>query len=75
MVGTFKRFDIGRHPIRQWRILTLVTWLISFPKMWAHRAKIDKAGLPKGLKPPYFLICNHNSFMDFMHLTKAIPSW
>ncbi len=72
MVGTFKRFDIGRHPIRQWRILTLVTWLISFPKMWAHRAKIDKAGLPKGLKPPYFLICNHNSFMDFMHLTKAI---
>ena len=72
MVGAFKRFDIGRRPIRQWRILTLVTWLISFPKMWLHRAKIDRTGLPKGLKPPYFLICNHNSFMDFMHLTKAI---
>ncbi len=72
MVGTYKRFDIGRRPIRQWRILTLVTWLISFPKMWAHRAKVDRTGMPKGLKPPYFLICNHNSFMDFMHMTKAI---
>ncbi len=72
MVGSFKRFDIGRRPIRQWRILTIVTWLISFPKMWLHSARVDKSGLPKGLKPPYFLICNHNSFMDFMHLTKAI---
>ena len=72
MVGSFKRFDIGRRPIRQWRILTIVTWLISFPKMWLHRARIDRSGMPKGLKPPYFLICNHNSFMDFMHMTKAI---
>ncbi len=72
MVGTFKRFDIGRRPIRQWRVLTVVTWLISFPKMWLHRAKVDRTGLPKGIKPPYFLICNHNSFMDFMHMTKAI---
>jgi 1-acyl-sn-glycerol-3-phosphate acyltransferase len=72
MIGDFKRFDVARRPNRQWRILMPVTWLISFPKAWLHRARIDKTGLPKDLKPPYFLLCNHNSFMDFMIMTKAI---
>jgi 1-acyl-sn-glycerol-3-phosphate acyltransferase/ribosomal protein S27AE len=72
MIGQFKRFDVARRPNRPWRALTPVTWLLSFPKAWAHRARIDKTGLPKGLKPPYFLLCNHNSFMDFMIMTKAI---
>jgi 1-acyl-sn-glycerol-3-phosphate acyltransferase len=49
-----------------------VTWLLSFPKYYAHRARVNKTGLPKGLKPPYFLLCNHNSFMDFMIMTRAI---
>jgi len=46
--------------------------LLSFPKAWAHRARVDKVNIPKELKPPYFLLCNHNSFMDFMIMTKAI---
>jgi len=28
--------------------------------------------MPDDIKPPYFLLCNHNSFMDFMIMTKAI---
>ena len=72
MIGNFKRYNIGRRPGRQWHILRPVTWLISFPKAWSHRARIDKTGLPKGIKPPYFLLCNHNSFMDFMIMTRAI---
>jgi len=28
--------------------------------------------MPEGIKPPYFLLCNHNSFMDFKIMTKAI---
>ena len=72
MIGGFKRFDMVRQPNRQWRILSPVTWLVSFPKAIAHRAKIDKARIPKSLKPPYFLLCNHNSFMDFMIMTKAV---
>jgi len=28
--------------------------------------------MPKGLKPPYFLLCNHNAFMDFKIMTRAI---
>ena len=72
MIGNFKRFDIFRRPNRPWIILTPIIWLFSIPKAWKHRARIDKTGMPKGLKPPYFLLCNHNSFMDFMIMTKAI---
>jgi len=63
---------MNRKPNRQWHILRPITWLVSLPKARSHRAKIDKSGLPVGLKPPYFLLCNHNSFMDFMILTRAI---
>jgi len=72
MVGKFKRFDMTRKPNRQWRILTPITWLLSFPKALAHRSRVDKTGVPKWLKPPYFLLCNHNSFMDFMIMTTAV---
>jgi 1-acyl-sn-glycerol-3-phosphate acyltransferase len=72
MIGNFKRFDVGRRPNRPWRLLTPVTWLLSYPKAWKHRARIDKTGMPKRLKPPYLLLCNHNSFMDFKIMTKAI---
>lgn len=72
MIGAYKRFDMNRRPSRQCPLLMPVTWLLSFPKAWAHRAKIDKSGVPKALKPPYFLLCNHNAFMDFMIMTKAV---
>ena len=72
MIGEFKRFDMARKPNRQWRVLSPVTWLLSYPKAISHRAKVNKDGMPKWLKPPYFLLCNHNAFMDFMILTKAI---
>jgi len=72
MIGKFNRFDMARKPNRQWRVLTPVTWLLSFPKTIAHHARVNKDGMPKWLKPPYFLLCNHNSFMDFMIMTKAI---
>ena len=72
MIGNFKRFDMSRRPKRQMRILTLLAWLLSFPRAWAHRVRIDKTRVPKQLGPPYFLLCNHNAFMDFMIMTKAI---
>ena len=72
MIGDFKRYNMNRRPNRQWRILSPVTWIASFPKAHMHRARIDKSGIPSSIKPPYFLLCNHNSFMDFMIMTKAI---
>ena len=72
MIGSFNRFDMVRKPNLQWRVLTPVTWLFSFPKAFAHKARIVKTEEVKNLKPPYFLLCSHNSFMDFMIMTKAI---
>ena len=72
MIGEFKRFDMARKPNRQWRVLSPVTWLLSYPKAIAHRARVNKDSMPEWLKPPFFLLCNHNSFMDFMIMTKAI---
>jgi len=63
---------MARRPSRQWLGLTPVTWLLSYPKAIMHRARVNKDAMLKEIKPPYFLLCNHNSFMDFMIMTKAV---
>ena len=72
MIGDFERYDMTRRPNRQWHILRPITWLLSFPDCISHKAKINKEAVPKNLKPPYFLLCNHNAFMDFKVMTKAV---
>ena len=67
----FQRFDMAKKPQRQKNYLRPVTWLLSFPSVWKHRLKINKVGM-KGLKPPYVLLSNHTSFMDFKVMTAAI---
>ncbi|MCL2882261.1 MAG: 1-acyl-sn-glycerol-3-phosphate acyltransferase [Coriobacteriia bacterium] len=71
MIGNYERFDMGRKPTKPWRVLAPIIWSLSFPKFWRHHDKVDKTSLPAGLKPPYFLLCNHNSFMDFMIMSCA----
>ncbi len=65
------RFDMAKPPVRQWHILRPITWLLSFPAVWRHRTKIVKINM-QGLKGPYLLLSNHNAFMDFKVLTRAI---
>jgi len=72
MIGDFKRYDMTRRPTRQLNILRPLTWLLSYPDCITHKAKINKINIPADLKPPYFLLCNHNAFMDFKVMTKAI---
>ncbi|MDR1565554.1 MAG: 1-acyl-sn-glycerol-3-phosphate acyltransferase [Oscillospiraceae bacterium] len=75
MVGKWKRFNAAKRPKRQPTLLKPIIWGVSFPKAWAHKSKVDKSEMPKGangVKPPYLLLCNHNSFMDFMIMSKAI---
>ena len=72
MIGNYKRFDMEKPPKRQPFYLKIVIWAICFPIAWLHRSKIDKSKVPKELKPPYFLLCNHNTFLDFIVMTKAI---
>jgi len=72
MIGEFPRFDMVRRPTRQWRFLTPVTWAVTYPRALWRRSKVDDSGLPRDLKPPYFLLCNHNAFLDFTVTTKVI---
>ena len=67
----FQRFDMNKRPERQKNYLRPLTWLLSFPSVWKHGLKIKKVNM-KGLKPPYILLCNHTSFMDFKVMTAAI---
>ena len=67
----FERFDMTKPPIRTRWFLRPLTWLLSVPSTISHRTRITKTGT-EGLKAPYLMLCNHNSFMDFKVLTKAV---
>lgn len=67
----FPRFDMARPPKRQSALLRPVAWLLSFPDVWKHRARIERVNMD-GLTAPYLLLCNHNAFLDFKVTTAAI---
>jgi 1-acyl-sn-glycerol-3-phosphate acyltransferase len=67
----FTRFDMSKAPVRTKWYLRPLTFLLSFPDVLKHRSKITKTGM-EGIKPPYVLLCNHNSFLDFKVATMAI---
>lgn len=67
----FIRYDMGKPPIRTKWYLRPITYVLSAPGVYKHHTKITKTGM-KGIKPPYLLLCNHNSFLDFKVATKAI---
>ncbi|MBO4669435.1 MAG: 1-acyl-sn-glycerol-3-phosphate acyltransferase [Lachnospiraceae bacterium] len=67
----FKRFDMSKPPVRTKWYLRPLTYLLSAPDVRKHKTKITKTRT-EGLEPPYLMLCNHNSFLDFKVLTKAI---
>ena len=71
MNDEFERFDMARPPIRTRWYLRPITWLLSIFDVLAHKTQIHYEGT-KDLKPPFLLLSNHNAFMDFKVLTKAI---
>lgn len=71
-IEDFPRYDFATRIEPQVRWLTPVAWLLSFPDVWKHKVKIHRDPRLKDIKPPYLLICNHNSFTDFKVMTAAI---
>lgn|SRR5574344_793274 len=65
-----KKFDFARDPNRVKWFLRPITWVIAFPAIFRHHTKIEKTNM-EGLKPPYLLLCNHNSFYDMKVATCA----
>ncbi|MFA5235344.1 MAG: hypothetical protein WC399_00610 [Bacilli bacterium] len=70
-VDQMPTFDMNEMPRKCKWFLRPIAWLLSFPETIKHQVKIRKHGI-KGLKPPYLLLCNHNSFFDFKVATRAI---
>lgn len=69
-ISDFPRYDFVSRIKPQARYLTPIAWAMSFPDTWKHATKITRD--LRGVKPPYILLCNHNSFLDFKVLTAAI---
>ena len=71
MKKEFERFDMSLPPVRTKWYLRPLTYLLSAPDTYKHKAIIKKYGC-EDLKPPYLLLCNHNAFLDFKVATRAI---
>jgi len=69
-IADFPRYDFFKEVKPQARYLTPLTWLLSYPDVWKHKTRFSRD--IKGVKPPYLLLCNHNSFLDFKVMTAAI---
>ena len=70
-VNEMPRFDLKELPKRAKWYLQLLAWVLSFPETFAVKSKIKRHNMD-GLKGPYILLCNHNSFVDFKVATRAI---
>lgn len=69
-IADFPRYDFAKPVKPQARYLTPVAWALSFPDVLKHKAKISRN--LQGVKPPYIMLCNHNSFLDFKVMTAAL---
>lgn len=65
----FKRFDMAKKPQRQH--LRWLIALLSIPDANKHKCVITKINM-EGVKPPYLLLVNHNAFLDFKVVEKAV---
>ncbi len=71
-IEDFPRYDFATRIEPQVRWLLPLAWALSYPDVWKHKVKIHRDPRLKDIKPPYLLICNHNSFTDFKVMTAAI---
>jgi len=69
-IANFPRYDFCKEVKPQARFLTPVAWMLSYPDVWKHKTRFFRD--LQGVKPPYLLLCNHNSFFDFKVMTAAI---
>lgn len=59
-----KRYNTAKYPIRQPLFFTWLIWFLSKIVLANKRHRVEKINM-EGLKPPYMLLSNHMSFIDF----------
>ena len=59
-----KRYKTAKYPIRQPIYLTWLIQVLSQMMLLGKEHKVERIGM-EGLKPPYILLSNHMSFVDF----------
>ena len=59
-----KRYKTAKYPIRQPIYLTWLIWVLSFFATVFKKHKVERINMD-GLKPPYMILSNHMSFVDF----------
>lgn len=59
-----KKYKTAKYPIRQPRYLTWLIQVLSKIMLFGKEHKVEKVNM-EGLKPPYLLLSNHMSFVDF----------
>lgn len=68
-----KKYPISKYPIRQPIYLTWLIWFLSKIMTIRQKKKIETIDMD-GLKPPYIILSNHMSFLDFELLAlKTFP--
>lgn len=65
-----EKFDMTKKPVVQRKYLRPVIWAYSSIRALHHRCKVTKVNM-EGVKAPYILLCNHNSFYDFYVMSTA----
>lgn len=59
-----KRYNTAKYPIRQPLFFVGLIWVLSKILLIGKKYKVEKINM-KGLKPPYMILSNHMSFIDF----------
>lgn len=65
-----KKYNTAKYPIRQPLFFTWLIWVLSVFALMFKKRKIEKINMD-GLKPPYMILSNHMSFVDFELLALA----
>ena len=59
-----KKYKTAKYPIRQPLFFTWLIWVLSKIMLANKKYKVEKINM-EGVKPPYMILSNHMSFIDF----------
>ena len=66
-----EKFDMNKPVVKAKAYLLPFVWAYCNIRRAHHLEKVEKIRM-EGLKPPYIMLCNHNSFYDFYTMMAAI---